>query len=254
MRFLLFVLLSAFYMVSPPSAAQTSMCANEDETFTSDPNHPGCVGENVPQQQPARISWSKYSTDCPTCEALVKTYNDVVIARFRLSYQIALIDYEVNAAKRGEGPHGLRVRDPNPNRPDGSGLTQTDEAVQAYKLALSMSATTMSQEVKPGLIVRERALRKYADNLRSQIRECERQCEQKEEEENGTKTAIGGNSQLLVDLPFPWRGPYPPVCTRCEKLAQRLNELPKLYTMEKTGFDVASANEALAEAEIRRYR
>lgn len=243
MRFLAQILVLLVFWVAMPTAGH-ALCSLDPELETSDPHHPGCRGVfTISRIQP--VQWIDAQSDCPACDNLVTAYNNAVRARFALSYRLARIEDERRRTRKAGQQRQLE-----PQRPDtrNEGLSEFERGRASANLNRAMSAAEMDQDVRPLLEAQVRTLRQTIARLDRQITECERRCEP-EQTETATTTG-GGALSLPSGLPFAWQGPYPPVCTQCEKLAQRLNAIPNLYYREKAGYDVASAEKVLAEAEI----
>ncbi|NKB18976.1 MAG: hypothetical protein GKS01_00385 [Alphaproteobacteria bacterium] len=248
MRCLLAVLLLVS-SIAAPSVGQTVCTRYSDGLTTSDPNHAGCI-KDYDSSDLLLVRWVDVRSDCDACSALIDSYNDLVRTRFQLSRQIAMIEKETSWMQ--EQGRARRSRFESSSQADGEGLSAGAESAAAGYLARAQAAAAAEQELKPALEIQVQTLRQLVANLRSEITKCERQCSQQRE---GTGTAVGGTeAPPLVRLPFAWNGQYPSVCHRCERLAQRLNELPTLFYREKEKLELASARKTLAETRIQLLR
>lgn len=221
--------------------AVVSSATAEGLRRTQDPNHQGwvTVKNQVPNYSP--VFWKDVKTGCKACKELAWQYNRVMDRLMSSRYDLKDITsrhtenlnkaakkwdkVKSNIKKRGGSKKEVQRR-----------LDEVEaeavELVSKYGAAYDAYAAALKVE-----IVRLAAL---GNSLRQSLKDCEKICAPKakkaksvnktgERSGQGTgQNAGSGKPSADLVLPFGWKGPYPEVCFRCAKLAQRLNHLPRL--------------------------
>ncbi len=234
-RLIALILLSLIF-VSPSMA---------DETKSRDPKHPGFTRTGSGTVSP--VYWQELGAACTECETLAKTYNNVMAEVFYLRYQIASIEASqktigtfISDAKFGQSMTAHK------------GLSD----VQQEGVAMAMNALEEYQILEdqiPVLKAQLDNLEALGDDLRNELENCEAtKCTG--DQKQPPREVTGGNVKVSGVLPFDWRGPYPEVCTKCAKLAARLNELPTLARKAISEIEIAKSEIAQADAAMARYR
>jgi hypothetical protein len=198
---------------------------------TQDVNHKGW--ETVYDEKTKRdiivvAHWIRITTLCDPCKFLARTYNNHMQKVFFTRWQITQHDQD-------ERRFISEVR-AKLDKYKEQGVDPTGDSDAARDVAKTLGdlsgAPDAFDEARQVLRSEERALMRRAQKLRDLLAECERQC--KPANEPTLVAGIGdfeglGSDPLpeitAMQVPFPWAGPYPAVCYKCAKLAERLNNL-----------------------------
>lgn len=190
---------------------------------TTDPNASGwrLNGENLDP-----VYWAAVAPRCPACAAAAKEYNAVMSELLRQRYRLRYV-VQREAAEQER----LLRRDVKP-RPNAT--ADTDFAAAAAVLDQGMNWGRLRDAVT----ARIRTLEAEANWLRRALYDCEQsRCVGDDAKKQAARVGgDGGPAAIPPQVPppphlvlnFDWKGPYPQVCHRCAKLAERLNELPAM--------------------------
>ncbi len=213
--------LIALFLTSVPSLAKTSM--------TNDPNHQGWFEESGKAPLSSRIKrmeWQKEITDCTPCQYLVLEYNLAVEELFALKTTIR--KFTAMRAEEEQGIKQLYEKDKIDTSTEGGKA----HAAQVMGILMERAQSGAETDKKYAQLVRVSEAR--VQKLRERISDCEQQC--KGDGGKTTDIGLGGQPALegadtsLAPPPFKyeppkwWKGPFDPVCWKCEKLAKELNE------------------------------
>ncbi|MCC7304836.1 MAG: hypothetical protein IT558_01100 [Alphaproteobacteria bacterium] len=181
---------------------------------------------------------------CEACRSLAEAYNETKDAADRLANWIDNISRETNVNDWSDYQHHKK------DAPEDTGERMSKEDIQ--NASNEMNYRLMLDEMKdrlPELKEQLKRLDELAKDFLAQLRECEATMCVREE----TKPDLGqmmGTGKMTVALPFDWRGPDPPVCHKCAKLAEHLNALPALARAAMTKLEQARAEKMIAEMEL----
>ncbi len=221
--------------------ALVSSATAEGLRRTQDPNHQGwvTVKNQVPNYSP--VFWKDVKTGCKACKELAWQYNRVMDRLMSSRYDLKDITSRhtenlIKAAKKWDKVKSNIKKRGGSKKEVQRRLDEVEaeavELVSKYGATYDAYAAALKVE-----IVRLAAL---GNSLRQSLKDCEKICAPKAEkaksvnktgERSGQGTgqnAGSGKPSADLVLPFDWKGPYPEVCFRCAKLAQRLNLLPRL--------------------------
>lgn len=176
---------------------------------------------------------------CKNCEGLVKTYNsaEAALEEARNSRDDLLDTIaDMNSLKR---PKSM------PDAKKGEGLSEDAEKYAAFASDYLEVAEEIKNKDLPELDQLIQNLEYSTKDLKTQINECEKQCNSGNvDEELG---ALGVPMNYTPQLPFDWEGPYEAVCEPCAALATRLNMLPAAVLKTLTELDTAKVELKISE-------
>lgn len=225
-----------------PALAQFNAFNDVDRT-TDDPNHRGYIshhGYNL------RAEWKDTVVTCPACREMARSYDGVMRSLFSLRYRIQEINTKIEKSRKTDEDLLSYMTQEEAAK----GLSEKVENMFSRVLNYRESAHEMQTHL-PALQAQERELSSAASALRQQLQNCEQNmCQQAE----GTAVAAGNGASASSTFPFAWTGPYPEVCHKCARLAQRLNELPNIYRNTQAQLEKAKADKILAESAITQIR
>ncbi len=234
MRFshILLVFAVALICVNPISAS-----AGHFDRSTNDPKHQGYTSDR--QDHIWRISWEDVEAKCEPCKPVALDYNRAVRSLFELKYQKAMIGYRVWLVE-------AHIDEIKRFKKEGGTVTGGgEEAVMASALDALFTLDEL-KKVMAQLDAQIINVNNAVFDLWQQLEQCEKKCQGEEPE--SLVSLEGGEAGPT--LPFDWKGPYPPVCHRCAKLAARLNELPGLAIVEQASLEAAKGQKVALESEL----
>lgn len=212
----------------------------EKPRTTQDPNHQGwvTVKHQIPNYSP--VFWKDIKTDCKACKELAWQYNRVMSRLMDSRYYLKDItrrnteNLKKAAKMREKAKSDIKKKGGSEKeiqqRIDSVEATAV-EVISKYGSAYDAYAAALRAEIA--------RLVSLGNSLRQSLKDCEKLCAPEAEKAKADKTAGGQSDQGTAGagpgkppaglaLPFNWKGPYPAVCFRCAKLAERLNLLPRL--------------------------
>lgn len=195
------------------------------------------------------IRMNDVQAKCAACQSLADAYNKTKAAADELDEWIEDIEDEISSNRRADE----RVHEEASTHDTGEGMTEGDKQAAAEEMNYRMTLDDMREKL-PAMEEQRDRLDALAKDLKAQLAACEAEkCVLDEGGGHGIKTGgdAGGGGKMRFELPFDWRGPYPPVCFKCEKLAERLNALPNMAREEMSKIEVANARKQMAEMRIR---
>lgn len=210
---------------------------------TKDPNHRGYAFDQ--DDLPFPIKWENISAQCDPCKPLADAYNQTMQSLMNTRYWIAEIEDRQSDIQGRQ--NYTKSYDGFQSEGEGTGLNAAQEKYAAAELSYRMGVEDMAGRL-PALKAQEESLQALSDDLYRQFEECEAQiCTG-----GGFKPVLKAGVEMPPGnlLPFEWKGPYPPVCQKCAKLAERLNELPTLARVALAGLEAARADLMFAEMEL----
>lgn len=246
-RFLVAGLALAVFLTPPAFAELSYVPLNIDPGITEDPNHKGWEYDRE-YDETFPVVWKDVSARCEACAPTAQAYNDAMRQLLYTRFWISYIEGEQQLRNRldeWERSKEKRWAD------DGQGLSERQEKEAAAALSLRMGLEDLASKL-PALRAQEESLKALADDLRAQLQECEARLCQKNDGggNNNAQQAGGGKYTPVTPLPFEWAGPYPAVCHKCAKLAERLNALPGIAREVMASLERARSDLMFAEAEI----
>lgn len=246
---LLAVLLFLFVALPGQALSDSEYMPFKINTLTDDPDHSGYFN-SMGQLHSAR--WQDIKATCNACRDMAKAYNETMRALFALRYRIAEIERKMEKSRETDDELKKYMTKERARE----GIDMAHERAVAELVNYRETAHALNEQI-PALQAQERELTSAASALRQQFQNCE-QTMCRKSGEAAPAVAVGGNSASAASpssaLPFAWSGPYPDVCHKCARLAQRLNELPGLYRNVKATLERAKAQKIMAENEILRIR
>lgn len=234
-RFIAVLVLAFLFIASPVQAKDLPMGA------TDNPNHEGYMGTGGNGYQ--KMDWNPVRTSCSPCEALVRSYNDMMQSLFDLRYQKHVLESDLAKAKDSE-----KMVRKAANSSGNRGVNSDEQTLVATSVAYQDKIENLQGIIK-AMSTQIGQLEDTTKNMRSEITRCEKQCTSSE-----YKKIIEVKDTVSMGLPFAWRGPYPEGCEKCAKLAARLNELPALAYNAMGAVAKAKADKMVSEAEIANAR
>ncbi|MGB4107915.1 MAG: hypothetical protein WBK55_08990 [Alphaproteobacteria bacterium] len=226
-----------------PSPLPRLIFLEKDGPTTDDPNHRGYAYDQ--DDLPFPIKWKEIAAQCDPCKPLADAYNQTMQSLMNTRYWIAEIE-DRQSDIQGRN-NFTRSYGGAPQPGENTGLNPEQEKQAAAELSYRMGVEDMAGRL-PALKAQEESLQALSDDLYRQLEECEaRMCTG-----GGFKPVLKAGVELPSAnlLPFDWKGPYPPVCQKCAKLAERLNELPTLARVALAGLEAARADLMFAEMEL----
>ncbi len=183
---------------------------------TSDPAHKGWQkrGKKI-----KAIDWKDILPYCMECSYEVSDYNLAMKAVIKRRYEIARHRNQLNIFLK---KHKKKIKK----------NSATAEEIRKISTLEELYAD-LDKVLKKHLIESELT----AEKIRRKIIKCEKQvCKRKKSRKTKFKKGVwpGDTDRPLPpiigwNLNFPWEGPYSSDCYSCERLSQRLNELPTLF-------------------------
>ena len=235
-----FCTVALFLALSFPALAQYG---HDFDRTTDNPNHRGYFSDGgyvVPAE------WKDTVVTCPACREMARSYDGVMRSLFALRYRVEDINDRVERSRDTD----RKLQDYMTRENAAKGIDEKHEAGFSSILNYREAAQALKEQL-PLLQAQIHELESAAFALRHQVQDCEQNMCIKAE---GTAVAVGGGASATSNLPFAWTGPYPDVCHKCARLAQRLNELPNLYRNAKAQLEKAKADKILAESEMAQIR
>ncbi len=235
--FAVLILLTAF----PVYADYTPL--GMDPELTTNPDH---KGYGVDDDEIYPIEWQGVTARCEPCKPLADAYNKAMRQLLYTRYWVEYINDQVGQREqrqRWQRTIGKAAKDATAD-----GMDATDERRASAEMNYQEGVDALAGQL-PALQAQEDSLKGLAEDLRTQLENCEnKMCRGPEEYKRIAK--IGDDTKSSPQLPFNWAGPYPDVCHKCAKLAARLNELPDLARYALAGLEAARADLMSAETEI----
>lgn len=186
------------------------------EKVTSDPAHKGFQkrGKKI-----KTVEWKDIPPYCMQCSYEVSDYNLAMKAVMKRRHMLAYYNNQLNIQ--------LKKFDKKTKK-NKSTADDIEKMNMLQKLYAGLDNT-----LKKNLI----ELELTAEKVRREVEKCEVQfCKRKKGRKTKFKPGVwpGDIERPLPpvkgwELSFPWEGPYHTECYPCERLAQRLNELPTLF-------------------------
>ena len=229
-----------------PVHAQPFGMDPDDMETTRNPDHRGWAGTD--ELEP--VDWQDIDARCKECQPLAVSYNKVMRQLLYTRFWIAYI----NDMSRRRSDMDRFMKNFG-RKADGAVVNRDGMATEHEQLAAAMMNYEIGlDELKsklPALRDQEASLKALADDLLKQLDACEKQRCQKAQDGGVNFVELQGvNPKAASALPFDWKGPYPEVCNKCAKLAQRLNDLPDIARTTLSGLEDARAELMSAEVEM----
>jgi len=171
------------------------------------------------------IGWQDYQSPCEPCAELANQYNATMSELLALRFH-----REVNRRKIAKWRAYLRFVQ------DGLGEGGLSDEEAAKLIGHNVQLMDAAEEFAEFLRQQIAQYEALADYYQSTLRQCENQCTGTEAQTAGGLPPAGVRPETggapppvpeILAVNFPWQGPYPAVCFRCAKLAERLNVLPE---------------------------